>query len=203
MSSCSCNPSSFNFILRKTPRGEIQHRWRWDVYLATGALADVSMVQSCIDSAFRLFPPSPENPDVLEPSGDDELQLPQPEPIDVLVDVIIGCLEKGTAFMRAVGNRSFSLLSGMVNYSTIDLILSVSVPKKEFFSIFIKIYSNWNVGNLGNFLLTRGKKVIRVMLDIQKPAAMMTSCPLLGSRTVQVTRQTMRDSGTISQKPPR
>lgn len=158
------------------------------------------MVQSCIDSAFRLFHPSPETPDVLEPFGDDELQQPQPEPIDVLVDVIIGCLEKGTAFMRAVGNRCFSLLSGVVNHSTIDLILSVSLSEKEFFSIFNTIYSNWNVGNLGNFLLTRGKKVIRVTMGIRKPAAMMTSCPLLGLRTVQATRQTMRDSGATSRK---
>ncbi len=95
------------------------------------------MVQSCIDSAFRLFHQSQEKVDVLESSGDDELQQLPPEPIDVIVDTIIGCLEKGTAFMRAVGNRSFSLLSGVVKDTTINLILSVSISTTGFSGILI------------------------------------------------------------------
>lgn len=51
-----------------------------------------------------------------------------PAPIDVLADTVIGFLEKGTAYMRAVANQVFSLLSGAVQESTIDLILTVSVP---------------------------------------------------------------------------
>jgi hypothetical protein len=78
-----------------------------------------------------LFHSSPEKPDALEYFVGDELQEPRPEPIDVLVDAIIGCLEKGTAFMRAVGNRSFSLLSGVIKDSTTNLILSVSVSGKS------------------------------------------------------------------------
>jgi hypothetical protein len=119
------------------------------------------MVQSCIDSASRLFHPSTEKDNVLECPRDDELQQPQPEPIDVLVDTIIGCLEKGTALMRAVGIRSFSLLSGVVKDSTINLILSVSVSTTGFFStpnIPNIIHSNWNVGTLGSFLQTPTKK---------------------------------------------
>jgi DNA polymerase phi len=95
------------------------------------------MVQSCIDSASRLFRPSTEKFNVLESLRDDELQQPPPEPIDVIVDTIIGCLEKGTAFMRVVGVRSFSLLSGVVKDSTINLILSVSVSTTGFSSILI------------------------------------------------------------------
>lgn len=49
-----------------------------------------------------------------------------PEPADVLVDAVIGFLEKGTAYMRAVANQVFALLSGAVQDSTIDLILTVS-----------------------------------------------------------------------------
>lgn len=49
-------------------------------------------------------------------------------PIDVLADTVIGFLEKGTAYMRAVANQVFSLLSCAVQESTIDLILTVSVP---------------------------------------------------------------------------
>lgn len=121
------------------------------------AVTDVSTVQSCIDSASHLFQPSTEKLNELESPRNDELQQP-PEPIDVLVDTIIGCLEKGTAFMRAVGIRSFSLLSGVVKDTTIDLILSVSVFIIEFFNFLNIIHSNWSVGTLGNFLLTPTKK---------------------------------------------
>lgn len=56
--------------------------------------------------------------------------------------------------MRAVGIRSFSLLSGVVKDTTINLILSVSVSIIEFFSFLNIIHSNWSVETLGNFLLT-------------------------------------------------
>ena len=49
-----------------------------------------------------------------------------PEPVDVLVDTVIGFLEKGTAYLRAAANQVFALLSGSVQESTIDLILTVS-----------------------------------------------------------------------------
>ena len=48
------------------------------------------------------------------------------EPVDILVDTIIGFLEKSTAYIRTVGNQVFSLLSGSVKDTTIDLILAVS-----------------------------------------------------------------------------
>ena len=48
------------------------------------------------------------------------------EPVDILVDTIIGFLEKSTAYLRTVGNQVFSLLSGSVKNTTIDLILAVS-----------------------------------------------------------------------------
>lgn len=51
--------------------------------------------------------------------------LPPPEPVDVLVDTVIGFLEQATAYMRAVANQVFSLLSESVQESTIDLILAV------------------------------------------------------------------------------
>ena len=48
------------------------------------------------------------------------------EPVDILVDTIIGFLEKSTAYLRTVGNQVFSLLSGSVKNTSIDLILAVS-----------------------------------------------------------------------------
>ena len=72
------------------------------------------------------------------------------EPIDVLVDVIIGFLEKGTAYMRAAGNQSFSLLSGSVEDSTINLILSVRGGAVEPSDVINLVHSNWNIGTLRN-----------------------------------------------------
>ncbi|KAJ7219138.1 DNA polymerase phi-domain-containing protein [Mycena pura] len=45
------------------------------------------------------------------------------EPVDIIVDTIIGFLEKSTAFLRVVGNQAFSLMSSSVKKSSIDLIL--------------------------------------------------------------------------------
>lgn len=44
----------------------------------------------------------------------------------MLVDTIIGFMERATAYMRVMGDHSFSLLSGVVEGTTVDLILSVS-----------------------------------------------------------------------------
>ena len=49
------------------------------------------------------------------------------EPIDVLVDAIIGLLEQSTAYLRSVANQAFSLLSGAVQETAIDLILTVGM----------------------------------------------------------------------------
>lgn len=62
-----------------------------------------------------------------------------PEPIDVLVDTILGFLEKGTAYMRSVANHVFSILSGSVRESTIDLIVAVRhISSGTFDSRFLK-----------------------------------------------------------------
>ncbi|KAJ7063164.1 DNA polymerase phi-domain-containing protein [Mycena amicta] len=58
-----------------------------------------------------------------ESPAEDAAQEPL-EPVDIIVDTIIGFLEKSTAFLRVVGNQVFSLISGSLQASTIDLILS-------------------------------------------------------------------------------
>lgn len=50
-----------------------------------------------------------------------------PVPIDILVDTIIGFLEHSTAYLRAVTNEVFSLLSKSVEETTVDLILRVNL----------------------------------------------------------------------------
>jgi hypothetical protein len=144
--------------------------------------------QSCVDSALRLFPRSSRKPDVLDSQGDRDVQQVHLEPIDVLVDIIIGYLEKGTAFLRAVGNRSFSLLSGVAGESTVNLILTVSVSRSVSWNIIDIIHSNWNDVTLLNFLLTRMRKGMEATMDIRKAGATMANPPL-GLRTTKVTKQ--------------
>lgn len=48
------------------------------------------------------------------------------EPVDILVDTIIGFLEKSTAYLRTVANQVFALLSESVKPSTVDLIITVN-----------------------------------------------------------------------------
>jgi len=57
----------------------------------------------------------------------DESEEQADEPVDVIVDTIIGFLEKSTAYMRTVGNQVFSLLSSSLKESTIDLIVTVII----------------------------------------------------------------------------
>lgn len=80
-------------------------------------------LQSCIDAASRMFPAeSKKSKKSRKSSGGAE---DAPAPVDVLVDTVIGFLEQATAYMRAVANQVFTLLSGSVQESTIDLILAV------------------------------------------------------------------------------
>jgi DNA polymerase phi len=53
------------------------------------------------------------------------------EPVDILVDTIIGFLEKSTAYLKTTANQVFSLLSGSVKESTVDLILTVRSLTRE------------------------------------------------------------------------
>lgn len=51
------------------------------------------------------------------------------EPVDVLVDSIIGMLEQSTAYLRTVANQVFSMLSSSTKGTTINLILRVSTDQ--------------------------------------------------------------------------
>ncbi|EIW60756.1 DNA-directed DNA polymerase [Trametes versicolor FP-101664 SS1] len=88
--------------------------------------ADTDALESCLDGASRMFPAEAKKSKKSRKSmGEDKGKEKElPAPIDVLADTVIGFLEKGTAYMRAVANQVFSLLSGAVQESTIDLILT-------------------------------------------------------------------------------
>ena len=72
-----------------------------------------------------MFPAESKKSKKSHKSADAEADADAPEPVDVLVDTVIGFLEKATAYMRAVANQVFSLLTGSVQESTIELMLAV------------------------------------------------------------------------------
>ncbi|CAA7265434.1 unnamed protein product [Cyclocybe aegerita] len=82
---------------------------------------DSAALQACIDGSSRLLLTDDKKKEdkKTDPGEDEEL-----EPVDLLVDAIIGFLEKSTSYMRTVGNQVFSLLSGSVKESTVDLIVT-------------------------------------------------------------------------------
>ena len=76
-------------------------------------------MQACINAVRALFP-SRKGAKKSRSKNEET-----PEPIDVLVDLIIGFMERSTTYLRAIGNQAFALLSGSVKQSTIELILMV------------------------------------------------------------------------------
>ncbi|KAF5391416.1 hypothetical protein D9757_001957 [Collybiopsis confluens] len=76
-------------------------------------------VDSCVEAAVRQF--SIEKP---SKKGSASAQDDIPEAVDIIVDTIIGFMEKSTTYMRTIGNQVFSLISGEVKSSTINLILT-------------------------------------------------------------------------------
>ena len=50
------------------------------------------------------------------------------DPMDLLVDVLIGFLERASSQLRALASQVFGMLSGEVTESTVDLLLAVSFP---------------------------------------------------------------------------
>ncbi|OCH90301.1 hypothetical protein OBBRIDRAFT_887807 [Obba rivulosa] len=95
-------------------------------YCADEEDSDPDALDNCISGAERMFPVEvkKKSKKSRKSTGGDEQSEAEPEPVDVLVDTVIGFLEKATAYMRAVANQVFSLLSGSVQESTIDLILT-------------------------------------------------------------------------------
>ncbi|KAB5592609.1 DNA polymerase phi subunit [Ceratobasidium theobromae] len=77
---------------------------------------DIDVFESCLYAAERLLGLSKE---LKNAPKDDEHP-----PIDLLVDAIVGLLDEPSAFGKAVAIQAFGMLSGEVESSTIDLILT-------------------------------------------------------------------------------
>jgi DNA polymerase phi len=84
------------------------------------------VVKVCIKAITRMFPEGKKKKKAKDDiDASDEFD----EPVDVLVDTIIGFLETSTAYLKTTANKVFSLLSGSVKESTVDLILTVSLAE--------------------------------------------------------------------------
>ncbi|KIL68594.1 hypothetical protein M378DRAFT_190984 [Amanita muscaria Koide BX008] len=83
-----------------------------------GARKAAEELEACIDGVSRLFASGKRKTQ----GSDDEKEEVQ-EPIDVLVDLVIGFMEQSSGYLRTIGNQAFALLSSAIKQSTIDLIL--------------------------------------------------------------------------------
>ncbi|KAF5365721.1 hypothetical protein D9758_003270 [Tetrapyrgos nigripes] len=91
-------------------------------YCSEDSSASVENVQTCVEACTRMFlgksKKKGRKSDIAESSED------VPEPVDMLVDIIIGFMEKSTAYLRTIGKHVFSSLCGAAKDSTIELILT-------------------------------------------------------------------------------
>ncbi|KAF8447475.1 DNA polymerase phi-domain-containing protein [Boletus edulis BED1] len=87
-----------------------------------GKADSLENLEPVLDATSNMFPS--EKMPKKSKSHPTPLSEDDPSPIDVLVDVIVGFLEKASAFTRSVANESFSRVTGAVQGSTVDLILS-------------------------------------------------------------------------------
>ncbi|KAJ7694223.1 DNA polymerase phi-domain-containing protein [Mycena rosella] len=85
---------------------------------------DTATLEDCLDASTRMFFPTKKSKSKKAQKAAEDPDDAPLEPVDVMVDTIIGFLEKSTAYMRTIGNQVFSLISSSVQGSTIDLILS-------------------------------------------------------------------------------
>lgn len=74
-----------------------------------------------VDKVFLLPTKKGKKSKKIEPKSSEDTK-----PIDLLVDDLIGYLEKSSAFMRVVANRVFEAVSGELEGSTVRLLLTVS-----------------------------------------------------------------------------
>lgn len=75
-------------------------------------------VQTCVNASSELI--------LTEDSKKSKKDEDEAIPIDVLTDEIIGLLEQSSHYWRTIGNRTFEMLSSLVQETTINLIISVS-----------------------------------------------------------------------------
>ncbi|KAK0197249.1 DNA polymerase phi-domain-containing protein [Armillaria mellea] len=84
----------------------------------------VEALAACIDFVERLFPPNKAGKKSKKAAKVDDDNEEALDPIDGLIDIIIGLLEKPTVYMRTIATQAFASLTPLVKESSIDLILT-------------------------------------------------------------------------------
>lgn len=86
----------------------------------------VVLSQTCIAAAATMFSTQNKSKNRRKSHTISQPNSDSPKPIDVLVDVLIGFLEKSTSFLRAMANKTFLCIASAATETTIDLIVAVS-----------------------------------------------------------------------------
>ncbi|SJL00256.1 uncharacterized protein ARMOST_03568 [Armillaria ostoyae] len=81
-------------------------------------------VESCIDFVERFFPRNKAGKKSKKAAKVDDDNEEALDPIDGLIDIIIGLLEKPTGYLRTIATQAFASLTPLVKESSIDLILT-------------------------------------------------------------------------------
>jgi DNA polymerase phi len=93
------------------------------------AEASLDVLEELESCATRMFAEKPKMAQKKKAAAEEEADADEEDlaPIDILVDVLIGFLEKSSSQLRALASQVFGVLSGEATESTIDLLLAVRV----------------------------------------------------------------------------
>ncbi|KAJ8597910.1 hypothetical protein M405DRAFT_2131 [Rhizopogon salebrosus TDB-379] len=83
---------------------------------------DTGVLETCLAAAVTMFPADSKSKK--RRKSRTIAQPDSPIPIDMLVDVLIGFLEKSTSYLRAVANKTFLCIASAATETTIDLIVA-------------------------------------------------------------------------------
>ncbi|KDQ06741.1 hypothetical protein BOTBODRAFT_121098 [Botryobasidium botryosum FD-172 SS1] len=100
------------------------------VLLSYNEDADSNNLEEATSAVARMFPAEEKEKGKkkkkkAQPPADPDVDMEEaPEPIDLLMDILIGFMEKSTSFLKAVAAHVFALVTPEVKKSTIELILT-------------------------------------------------------------------------------
>ncbi|KAG1875007.1 DNA polymerase phi-domain-containing protein [Suillus tomentosus] len=85
---------------------------------------DAGILETCIAAAATMFSTDNKSKNRRKSHTISQPDSDSPKSIDMLVDVLIGFLEKSTSYLRAMANKSFSCIASAATETTIDLIVA-------------------------------------------------------------------------------
>lgn len=85
---------------------------------------DAGILETCIAAAATMFSTDNKSKNRRKSHTISQPDSDFPKPIDMLVDVLIGFLEKSTSYLRAMANKTFLCIASAATETTIDLIVA-------------------------------------------------------------------------------